>query len=206
MTTAYPKVSEVIAETRSATTDGRVSIGVLMERLGPASTAASLLVPAMIVVTPLSGVPLLSSFCGLMIAMIALQMVAGRRHVWLPDWIMRRSVDGARLDGFLRRLETPAGFIDRRTRRRLLWMVRPPGALLIKTAAMMCGLAMPFLEVFPMTSSLLAVAVCFFAIALLARDGVLALIGLAFIGGTGWAGFFLVSTAVTTAATLQPGV
>jgi hypothetical protein len=204
MTTAYPTVSEVIAETRGATTNGQVTIRVLMERLGPASTAASLLIPAMIVVTPLSGVPLLSSFCGLMIAMIAMQMVVGRSHVWLPSWIMRRSVDGQRLDRFLHWLEKPAGFIDRRTRRRFLWIVRPPGALLIKAAAMVCGLTMPFLEVFPMTSSLLAAAVCFFAIALLARDGVLALIGLAVIGATGWAGFFLVTTAVDTAATLQP--
>lgn len=200
MNTKYPTVAEVLAETRHATTENRVFVSKIMEQIGPASSAAVLLIPAMIVVTPLSGVPLLSSIGGLVIALIALQMLIGRNHIWLPGWVMRRSVDGKKLDSFLARLEKPADFIDKYTHRRLSWIVHPPGAILIKLACVLCGLLMPFLEVFPMTSSLLATAVCFFAISMLARDGALALIGFMFIGLTGWVGFWLVQTAVDSAA------
>lgn len=142
-----------------------------------------LLVPALIVVTPLSAIPGLSSIIGLSIALIAVQMVFGRDHVWLPDWIMQRRVARQRLDKALSVLDKPAGFVDRLTRQRLSWLVRPPLSWVPQSICMLCGLAMPFLELVPMSSTILGAAVSLFALAIVTADGLIAIFGLAIIAG-----------------------
>ena len=51
--------------------------------------------------------------------------------------------------------------------------------------AALCGAVMPFLEVFPLTSSFLGLAVVMFSTAFLTRDGLFVLLGLAQIGVAG---------------------
>ncbi len=70
-----------------------VSVRDLVTGFGEASFLPFLLVPALIVVSPLSGIPLLSTTCGTIIALIALQMLLPRRtHLWLPDVVMRQQI------------------------------------------------------------------------------------------------------------------
>ncbi|MEI4470102.1 exopolysaccharide biosynthesis protein [Frigidibacter sp. MR17.24] len=160
-----------------------VSIGRVMDRLGTASFTPALVVPAVIVVSPLSGIPLLSSVCGLTIALIAGQMLIGKRALWLPGVLRRRAVPGARLATALRWLDRPARFIDRWTGRRLGLLVHAPFSWLLLLACFLCGAVMPMLELVPFSSSILGSAVSLMALALLIGDGLLALLGLAAIGG-----------------------
>ena len=43
-----------------------------------------LMLPALLVVSPLSSIPLFSSACGLIIALISVQMVLHQHKLWLP--------------------------------------------------------------------------------------------------------------------------
>ncbi|MCR8725620.1 exopolysaccharide biosynthesis protein [Frigidibacter sp. ROC022] len=163
--------------------DARASVRELVETLGPASFTSLLLVPALIVVSPLSGIPFLPTLCGLSIALIALQMSFGRQHIWLPDWILRRTMDRKRFLRALTWLDRPAGWIDSVTAQRLAWLTRLPFRSLLLAACALAGGAMPFLEILPFTSSILASAVVLIALGLLVGDGLAALLGLGFIGG-----------------------
>ncbi|MGI1663123.1 exopolysaccharide biosynthesis protein [Palleronia sp. KMU-117] len=160
-----------------------VSVREIVEGFGATSFVPALLVPALIVVSPLSGIPLLSTVCGTIIAIIAIQMIVPfRSHLWLPEFLMRRRITSARLVAGLRRLEGPAAWIDARADRRLQFLVVPPLALLPQIACVLCGALMPFLELVPFSSSILATAVVFFCLSLLARDGLFALAGLLIAG------------------------
>jgi hypothetical protein len=162
--------------------------------MDPSVQPVLLLLPALILVTPLSGIPGLSSLGGLTIALVALQMLLGRSNIWLPDFILRRHLPTARLEWSLDRLDRFAAFIDRRSVARAEWLLAFPGRELVLTSCLLCGLAMPFLEVVPFSATSLAVVVSILASALLVRDGLLVAFGLS---GLGLAIFLIAKLATT---------
>ncbi len=145
-------------------------------------------------VSPLSGIPGLSSLGGLTIALIALQILLGRQTIWLPDFVLRRQVSAERLQRALARLDRAAAFVDRRSVTRAEWIFAFPGRQLALTTCLLCGLAMPFLELVPFSATTLALVVSILASALLVRDGVLAALGL---GSFGLAVFIITKLATT---------
>ena len=160
-----------------------VTLADVLSTAGRHSLTAVLLVPALIVVTPLSGIPGFSSIMGLVIALISVQILAGRDHLWLPKWIRCRTMERKNLHWAVDWLQKPARAIDAITARRLTLLVHRPAASLLHLACLICGLAMPFLEFVPFSSSVLGAAVSVMSIALLARDGLFALAAFALIGG-----------------------
>ena len=143
----------------------------LIEAGGSTSFVPAMMIPALIVVSPLSGIPLLPTVFGLTIALIALQMLIGRRHLWLPGWLMRRRLKGARVGPAVARTTGVARWIDRHSRNRLRPLTALPLVKLPQALAMLSGLAMPFLELVPFSSSILGMAVLFFSAGFLSRDG-----------------------------------
>lgn len=169
------------------------TVEALLADLGGASFGFSLLGPALIVVSPLSGIPGLSSLCGITIAIVAAQMVFGRRVIWLPAFIRNRAISRERLGKAIGWLRPPLRWLDHVTRPRLEWLLRPPFVLPLQATSLLCGAAMPLLELVPLTSSLLGLAVSLFAVAIVTRDGLVALLGLGVIGGAGIAAFRFLS-------------
>ena len=151
----------------------------ILDAFGSAGYLPLLMVLALVVVSPLSGIPLLPTAFGLAIALVSAQALVGVRHVRLPRWLARRRLSGRGLQRGMARLGRAADWVDRRARRRLSLLVRPPFDLLPRVAMPLCGGAMPFLELVPFSSSVLASAVVLFATALLTQDGLFVLAGLA---------------------------
>ncbi|MFN3277433.1 MULTISPECIES: exopolysaccharide biosynthesis protein [Paracoccus] len=176
-------ITDLIGRVRGAADVPRVSVRSVVEALGEDSLPPNLMIPALAVVSPLSGVPLFSSICGIMIALISAQMLIGRDHVWLPGFLMDRRVSGAKLRKGLDWMERPARFLDRVTDERLTLLVRRPMRWIVQAICLCCGMAMPFLELVPFTSSLMGVVVSLMAFGLLARDGAFVVLGLMAIGG-----------------------
>jgi hypothetical protein len=162
------------------------SLAGVMAAFGPAGALPVMMVVALVVVSPLSGIPLLSSAAGLTIAAIALQLAAGRRSLWLPGWISRRTVPADRLAAAVQRLRPTARFLDRNSRERLRFVSMAPVSQLLLLACAAAGLSMPLLELVPFSSTLLALAVTCLGLTLLTRDGLWAVMALLPFGGAGW--------------------
>ncbi|MGC9417973.1 MAG: exopolysaccharide biosynthesis protein, partial [Rhodovulum sp.] len=120
-----------------------------------------------------------SSLCGLTIALFAAQMLLRRRHAWAPRWIARRRVSSDRVRRAVAWLRGPARRLEWAARPRLGLLVGPPVVPLLQAACLLAGLAVPFLELVPFSSSLLGLSVVMLSVAMLTRDGLLALAGLA---------------------------
>jgi len=183
-------VSEIVDSIASVAEAETVQMRDVVAALGRASFTPVMMAPAMAVVTPLSGIPLFSSICGLTIALVAGQRLAKRRHLWLPDWLMRRQVSGARLKTATKWMRKPGAFLDRHTRERLRFLVHAPFSWVSQLTCMLCGLAMPFLELVPFTSSILGGAVTLFSLSMLVQDGLVTALAFAAVlcaMGAGWA-------------------
>ena len=164
----------------------RVSVSDIVERIGDDAFAPLMLVPALTALSPASAIFGLSTVCGLTIALIAIQIVIGRRKLWLPEFILRWTISSRRRDQIVHVLSKPAHLVDGLTHRRLSVIVAPPLDRLWALICMMLALVMPALELVPMSASILAGAISLFALAILARDGFVALLGLGVLGGAWW--------------------
>lgn len=154
--------------------DRGVTLGEIIAASGRAGILPVLILVALVIVSPLSGIPLVSSTGGLLIFLIASQIVLGRRQLWLPGFLTRRPMKPDHVKSSMRRLLPVAGWIDRRSRQRLTILVRRPFSQLLMTLCALCGLAMPFLELVPFSASLLAATVVTLTLAILVEDGLLA--------------------------------
>jgi len=172
-----------------------VSIGDLLDRLGSRSFNTLMLVPAVLIVTPLSAIPGFSTLCGILIASSAIQNLLGREHIYLPRWICRRTVGEKRLTTAIERVRRPVRWLDRQTRPRLGALVQPPFSNVAVAIAGLCGAVMPFLEFIPLSASIIGMAVLLIALGLMARDGLVMLAALVPLCVIGWIGFTAFSIA-----------
>jgi hypothetical protein len=161
------------------------SLEQVLQSFGPTGALPVMMTVALLIVSPLSGIPMMSTLAGLTIAGLAFQMALGRRSIWLPAWLRRRRVTGARLIDAIRAVRPMARFLDRHSRPRLRLLTAPPASRLVLLLCGLCGLSMPALELVPFTSSLLALVVACLGFSLLVRDGLWALVAIVPMMGAG---------------------
>lgn len=177
-------VYALLAQMRSAVTSDRVTLGMLLRGMDRSSQSVLLLIPGLLLVSPLSGIPGMATLGGITIATVAFQLLLGRSDIWLPGFILRRGVSAAKVTRALDRMERVAGVLDRNTTPRMRWFFAFPGQQMALAICLGCGLAMPFFELVPFSATTLATVVVVLSLSLLVRDGLLAAIG---IGGFGLA-------------------
>src|SRR5690606_29549535 len=107
---------------QAGTEDEPVSIDCMLQATGHRSFGALLLVPGLLVFSPLSGIPGLPSIFAVIITLIAVQLLVGRRHIWLPDWLLKRTASRSKYDRAMAFLKRPSKYIDRLLRQRLTFL------------------------------------------------------------------------------------
>lgn len=180
---------DLVDQIDAGATGKKVSVNRLVDIIGTDSFSSLLLVPALAVATPLSGIPLFSSAMGVMIFLVSLQMVLKRDHVWLPAWLLRRHVNSDRLRAAFAKIRPALAWIDAHSHPRMALFTRRPLRTVVQLLCLVSGLLMPLLEFVPFSSSLLGLGVAFLSLGLLARDG--AIIALAMVPYFGVAWLFI---------------
>lgn len=158
--------------------DGQVSLDAILDVVGRRSFGPVLLVAGLITVAPLIGdIPGVPTIMGLLVLLVAAQVLFRHEHFWLPKWVLRRSLSREKLMKALGWLRRPSRFIDRLLRPRLTFLIRPAGAYVIAFVCLQIAVVMPFMEVVPFSANAAGLVLTAFGLALIACDGVLALIG-----------------------------
>jgi hypothetical protein len=151
-----------------------LTIGEMVSRVehgdGPGAVLFVLTLPVLLPLPP--GVSMLLA---LPLLMIALQIVAGRRTLWLPDRLARRTIDRAALAKLLHRVLPPLKRFETLVRPRLRFLTGRVGGRIVGLActviAIVLVLPIPFANLVP------AMALTMFALGLTRRDGLLILAG-----------------------------
>ncbi len=182
-------LADILAALDRTAQGSDVSVGNILDEFGTRAYAPLILVPALILVTPVSGIPGLPTIGATIIFLICIQRLVGRSGIWIPDWLRRRKISREKFCKAIDWLKKPAAWMDRRAQQRMRWMVRRPVRML--TLLVICAICIiiPFLELLPLVTSLFAISISLFALGLLVRDGLLVLIGHLWIGvalGTIW--------------------
>lgn len=156
-----------------------VTVARMREAMGSRSYGPFLLVPALIEMSPIGGIPGVPTVLAATIVLFAAQMLIGRARFWLPGVIDRRSVSADRLAKAVRRMMPVARWLDRWFHGRLRPLTRGAWIRIAAAACILLALTVPPLELLPFASTGPMVAVAMFGLALLVGDGLLMLVGLA---------------------------
>ena len=162
-----------------AATGERVDVECMMEAVGRSSFGALLLLGGLVTLSPLDIVPGIPTLIALAVLLVCVQLLAGRRHFWLPAWVLRRSITRQRFQRALRWLRKPARLGDRLVRPRLTALAGDAAVKVIAVGCIVVALAMPLMEVVPFSANLAGIALTAFGLAVIVNDGLLALVAFA---------------------------
>ncbi|ACG76593.1 conserved hypothetical protein [Phenylobacterium zucineum HLK1] len=168
----HQPLSEVLQEI-AETPSERISLNELSARFGGRALGALLLVFGILCLLPLP--PGATTIFGLPLLLLAPQLLVGLRAPWLPQTLRHRAVEMDQVRPNLPRVIRWLRRIESVSRPRLTFLFGPVGQRLI---GLVCTvLAVVLILPIPLGNLLPAASVSVLALALIQRDGILALIG-----------------------------
>lgn len=109
------------------------------------------------------------------IVLLAFELAFQRNEVWLPRWALKASLSRVAYRGAVSRIMRPIRFVENLTRPRLHALTGPAGevvmGVLCVLLAMIMALPVPFGDMLP------GLAMLFFALGVMQKDGIAVLIG-----------------------------
>ncbi|MFW6346576.1 MAG: exopolysaccharide biosynthesis protein [Halomonas sp.] len=155
----------------------KVTFDELLAAIGRRSFGPLLLLAGLVTLMPVIGdIPGVPSLMACFTLLVSLQLLMGRRTFWLPTWLRRRWVYHSSLQKGLGYLRRPARAVDRLLDQRLLFLTGRRGTQASALACLIVAVSMPPMELVPFSANLAGLTLALFGLALVARDGLLALI------------------------------
>lgn len=161
------------------------SLGDVLDTVGNRSFGPLLLLAGLVMLAPVVGdIPGVPVMMGLLVILATGQLLAGRDHFWLPGWLLRRSVSHDKIQAGVRWLRPLGRFLDRWTKSRLTRLTQGAGLMVGGAACTVVAAATPLMEVVPLSANLAGIAITAYGLAVIASDGLVALLAIAFAAGT----------------------
>lgn len=164
----------------------KVSLGDLLDNAGHATYGPPMLVGALVALSPIGGLPGVGPVCGTILILFAAQVLLGRRHPWLPGFLLRWSFDRSRLAKAVRSTRDWVRRVDALIGPRWTALTRPPFVQAVAVAIIFLALTFYPLEFIPFATAAPAGAATLLALGLTARDGLLVVLGLVVTALAGW--------------------
>ncbi|HDZ56052.1 MAG TPA: exopolysaccharide biosynthesis protein [Pseudomonas xinjiangensis] len=162
----------------------QVSLGIVVDSIGRRSFGPLLMLIGITLVSPLSGIPGMATIMAVFVMLIAVQMLLGRTHFWLPKWLLSRAINHDRLLKIISWGRPLAVKIDRVLRPRLPMLVHHGGGYVIALLCLLISLCMPVMEMVPFSASAAGAALAAFGLSLVMHDGLLVLMAVAWVIAT----------------------
>ena len=174
-----PYNMQQLLEQIASETDGEsryVRLEDIIDAVGSRAFGPLLVIPGLILFSPLSGIPTVPTTIGAFTLLISLQFIFRRQTIWLPRWLWKRKIPRKKLEWSLQWLRKPAQRIDRMLKPRLTFLVRGLGVYITAAICVVIALTLPIMEFILFSASSAGLVLTFFGLSLTARDGLMALI------------------------------
>ncbi len=156
-----------------------ISVGWVLDAMGHRSFGAVLTFAGIIVVMPIIGdIPGVPVIIGVIVFIVAAQLLIARDHLWLPGFLLNLSVRRKRMSKVLDKLQHSSEVVDRFLKKRLQVFTGAIGRRFIASACMVVAVALVPMELIPFSATGGGLALTGFGLALISRDGLLAQLSL----------------------------
>ncbi|NDV88252.1 exopolysaccharide biosynthesis protein [Aurantimonas aggregata] len=167
-------LSDVLDRLEAAAHDGSITVQEVVDELGNRSFAALMLVFSLISTSPASAIPGITTVVAAIVFILVVQMIVGRKSVWLPSFVTKREMSTEKLCKGIGWLRKPVRFVERFLKKRMTFLLHRPWLWLPLILILGLTLFMPLMEVIPTSGSIASAVIALFAASLLTRDGLLA--------------------------------
>jgi len=170
------RASQLLRHFVASHTEPRISLGALRDALDDRGFGVLLFIFALPNLVPVN-IPLLSAVLGVPLVLLAAQLSYGRHKPWFPDWLTSQSFPR---EGFVAVVNRAIPFLERVEK-----LLRPRLTVLLSwTGERLVGIAILILAVvltlpIPFANWLPACGIAVFGLAIVEKDGVAVLVGLA---------------------------
>jgi|TARA_Y100001947_G_scaffold114525_1_gene98712 hypothetical protein len=191
MTASRDKPLENVLERAINEIDGdTVTFGDVLDLFGDRSFGPIIvLLGLLVVVPPIGAVPGLPMIVGLVIILFTIQIIFGADRIWVPGFIEKRSISKEKLKAADKKAKPWLKRIDGLISQRITMLTGPWSVYASAVIVIFLALLMIPLELVPFAVAAPGAAITLYGLAIMARDGVLMLIG-------------YVLAAITTAVTI----
>lgn len=170
------RTSDLLREFLASHAEPRITLGALRDALGDRGFGVLLFIFALPNLVPVN-IPLLSAVLGLPLVLLAAQLSYGRHKPWFPDWLTHQSFSR---QGFAAVVRRTLPYLERTER-----LLRPRLAVLLSwTGERLIGIAILILALIltlpiPFANWLPACGIAIIGLAIVEKDGLAVLVGLA---------------------------
>lgn len=132
-----------------------------------------IIIPGLILLTPLGAVPLLPAVMGALVALIAAQRILGMSKPWVPRKLRDRSVAREKMTNAFDKARPWTKRIDKLIKPRLTALTTGPAEYAVALLALLLGASVPVVGLIPFAAMVPGAALTLSGLALIARDGAL---------------------------------
>lgn len=155
-----------------------MSVGDLLDQFGHRAYGPLLAAPSILLLTPVGAIPVLPGAIAAIIFLIGIQGAFGLEHPWIPKFIEKREFSKQAWEKGEGRMKSVAGWIDKILRPRIQWLASDAMKRAIVGLCALMSLTIFPLGFVPFAVMIPAAALLCIGLGMMARDGVLILIGL----------------------------
>ena len=163
---------------------GRVSVADAMRVIGDRSFGPLLLVPGLIGLSPIGAIPGVPGVMAVIVMFVAVQILIGRDHAWLPDTLGRRAIDTARLRRVVKAIHPYARRVDDFLGPRLTHLTTGFFFYVLAALCLLVAIVTPVIELVPLAGIVPNAAIVAYGLAITAHDGLWALVAFLFSGAS----------------------
>ena len=163
----------------------RVSVDNILDAIGRRSFGPLLVFLGLVLAVPgvgdIPGVPIVF---GSIVILTVGQQLFGRKHIWLPQWLLNRSIKQKYVEKTFSYAKKPARYVDSVTTERLSILVDTKISWYLSAlACLSIALVTPAMEVVLLSANVAGVCFFLFGLAYMAHDGLVMLISFLLYGG-----------------------
>lgn len=159
--------------------EGAVSVEDVVEAIGARGFGPIIFVTALLGASPLGGIPGVPTLFAIILILIAVQILLGRRHFWIPGRIGNRAVKDDKVARSVDKARPVAQWMDRYFGHRLEVLTRQPSQIVAACVVVGLCVMIPPLEVVPFAAIIPLAAIALIGLAITVRDGALMVVALA---------------------------
>ncbi len=179
-------LDEIVSKCDGDDTPESLTLGEILDSVGRRSYGPLLLVIGLFAISPATVVPGMTWFAAVLTLLVAGQMALGLNRIWLPKKALQAQLPRDVVRSGVAKSRGAAKTIDALLKPRLTFLSKPPFVNLIAVLCILAALITFPLGLIPFAPLAPGLAVVFFGLGMVARDGLWLALGTLAVGGAFW--------------------
>lgn len=168
-------ITDVLQKILDKTSGENIKLGEVITMLESREFGPLLLAPALIAMFPTGAIPGVPSIGGIIIFLIAIQILIGKKHPWIPVKFKEITFERKKLVSGIESVKPATKKLDQWFKPRLTFLTQEIAKRVLALLCAIVGLSMIPLEVVPFAAALPALTVTLLAVGLITEDSTIIL-------------------------------